>query len=103
MPTRKKTKIVATIGPASSTREVLKGMLDEGVDLLPVSVQEGSTFYPVYEPGQLADLEDPSLPEGWTNYYRSDDVSSVAYFYLDRPESNLPPLAPVNVRVASMH
>ncbi|WP_242130906.1 pyruvate kinase [Aestuariivivens marinum] len=37
MPTRKKTKIVATIGPASSTREVLKGMLDEGVDVFRIN------------------------------------------------------------------
>lgn len=27
-----------------------------------------------------------------TTYYRRDDVSSVAYFYLDRPSSNLPSL-----------
>ena len=34
-------------------------------------------------------LNDPSLAEGHTNYYRNDDVGAVAYFYLDRPEGGL--------------
>ncbi|WP_242094431.1 pyruvate kinase [Aestuariivivens sediminicola] len=37
MPTRKKTKIVATLGPATSTKDVLKGMLDEGVDVFRIN------------------------------------------------------------------
>jgi len=31
--------------------------------------------------------------EHWCNFYRQDDWSSTAYFYLDRPENDLPPLA----------
>ena len=38
----------------------------------------------------------------WVNFYRRDDVSATAYFYLDRPGSNLPPLAPVDERVAGL-
>ncbi|MEW4922263.1 pyruvate kinase [Algibacter sp. 2305UL17-15] len=34
---RKKTKIVATLGPATSTKEVLKGMLDEGANVFRIN------------------------------------------------------------------
>lgn len=67
-------------------------LLAEGARLIPISVQNDDGFYPLYQPGQVNDLQDPSLPEGWTNFYRSDDVSATAYFYLDRPTSGLPPL-----------
>ena len=37
MPTRKKTKIVATLGPACSSREVIKKMIDAGVNVFRVN------------------------------------------------------------------
>ncbi|WP_373518786.1 pyruvate kinase [Pricia sp.] len=37
MPTQKKTKIVATLGPATSTKEVLRKMIEAGVDVFRVN------------------------------------------------------------------
>ncbi|PWL40023.1 pyruvate kinase [Flagellimonas aquimarina] len=42
MPTRKKTKIVATLGPATSKREVLKKMMEAGVDVFRINFSHAS-------------------------------------------------------------
>ncbi len=40
--------------------------------------------------------------DGWMNYYRSDDYSSVAYFYLDQPSNELKPLQGLETRTAKL-
>ena len=47
-------------------------------------------------------LEDADFPITSTNYYRSDDVSATAYFYLNKPENNLPELPPLNLRLKDL-
>ena len=37
MPNKKRTKIVATLGPASTNREVLKNMILEGVNVFRIN------------------------------------------------------------------
>jgi hypothetical protein len=51
---------------------------------------------------QPIDLEAPSLPNGWCNFWRQDDWSCTAYFYLDSPAGVLPPIAPATLRVAGL-
>jgi len=47
--------------------------------------------------------EPPSIDDkDGAYFYRSDDVSATAWFYLDRPESNLPDLPPVKLRMQNM-
>jgi hypothetical protein len=67
-----------------------------------VTIDPGSrnNFQKLLETGKR--LDDPSLPDGHTNYYRSDDVAAVAYFYLDRPAGTLPPIAPAAERMAAL-
>lgn len=48
------------------------------------------------------DINNADYPNGGTNFYRSDDVSATAYFYLDQPQSNLPALPSVELRMKDM-
>ncbi len=77
-------------------------LLAQGVNLIPVTVQNEDTIIHLYQPGQVNDLSDPNLMDGWTNYYRQDDLSATAYFYLDRPNSNLPELQAAEIRVVDL-
>ncbi len=78
MPTSKKTKIVATLGPACSTREVLKEMIDAGVNVFRINFSHAD-YEDVkarvemirslneefgYSTGILADLQGPKLRVG---------------------------------------
>jgi hypothetical protein len=76
---------------------VVKSLLARGVPLLPVSVASGAQFTRLFETPKK--LTDPDFPKGWVNFYRSDDYSATAYFYLGEPEDNLKELAPVEERV----
>ncbi len=78
MPNQKKTKIVATLGPATSTREVLKQMILEGVDVFRVNFSHAdyenvkSTISLIRELGEelntttaiMGDLQGPKLRVG---------------------------------------
>lgn len=77
-------------------------MLKAGVKLQPVTIDPGqrTNFQQLLSSGKQ--VTDPGLPNGWTNFYRSDDVSAVAFFYLDKPVSGLPALAPAAERLAAL-
>jgi hypothetical protein len=83
-------------------KPVVIGLLDEGAPLIPITIHEVDTLHLLLDKDPVPDLTDPDLPDGWANFYRSDDVSSTAYFYLDRPTSGLPALQPVSERVAGL-
>ena len=59
---------------------------------------------PVYRAGSSLDRVDfsPEAPVQYGLYERADDVSSCAYFYLDQPESGLPPLPAISERTADL-
>jgi pyruvate kinase len=78
MPTRKKTKIVATLGPACSSKEVIKNMIDAGVNVFRINfshadyddvkeridIIRGLNDEFGYTTAILADLQGPKLRVG---------------------------------------
>jgi hypothetical protein len=80
------------------TTEVVRNLVRKGAKVKPISVS-GEKFIKLLELNPVPDINDPSFPKGWTNFYREDDVSATAYFYLDKPENGLGPPAPLAKRV----
>jgi hypothetical protein len=83
-------------------RDFVRRIQKNGAVLKPVSVAATDQFYKLFEMNPVPDLHDPSFPEGWTNYYREDDVSATAYFYLDSPVNNLGSIASLETRTAGL-
>lgn len=72
-----------------------------GAKLTPVTVS-GEKFVKLFEQNPVPDLMDAGFPQGWTNFYRQDDVCATAYFYLSSPTSTLPAIQAVEERVAAL-
>jgi hypothetical protein len=73
--------------------------IDNGARIQPVTV--GNRFgmlIKLLEMKNTPNIKDKDFPEGWVNFYRSDDWSSVAFFYLDSPDDGLPKMADAKQR-----
>lgn len=88
----------------NSTKDKIIEMNKNGADITPVWSYVEKDGYEAAK--RYLDMENPpevdseAFPkEVSTNFYRSDDVSATAYFYLDKPSSNLPALPSVEVRI----
>jgi hypothetical protein len=79
----------------------VRRMVAKGAKVKPVTVAH-SKFTRILDEVSFPTLDSPEFPEGWVNFYRSDDFCSTAYFYLDKPTSNLPALAPLSLRTANL-
>jgi len=87
-----------------SKKQVL-ALQKKGIPLVPVSVSTANQgFFRLLDEEDFTNLENHKTPlGGWTNFYREDDVCAAAFFYLDKPENGLPPLAPVEKRISSLY
>ncbi len=79
------------------THEQVRLLQEKGVSLKPVSLSSEKIFIRLFETPKS--LTDPDFPAGWVNFYRVDDYSATAYFYLDNPISSLPDLPAVEERI----
>jgi hypothetical protein len=81
------------------TKEDMKRLYQRGVNFKAITVDGPAGFVRLLDMEKPPLLSDPAFPDGWVNFYRIDDYSSVSYFYLDTPISSLPQLPSLNVRV----
>jgi hypothetical protein len=79
----------------------VRRLKQKGAALQPVTVS-GTTFHKLLDMNPPPDIMSASFPEGWTNYYREDDVSATAYFYLDKPVNELPAISALEVRTKGL-
>ncbi|NII09274.1 glycoside hydrolase family 172 protein [Oleiagrimonas sp. C23AA] len=79
-------------------KATVQAMQAKGAPLEPITIDPGGRQHFVQLlTGRKRALDDAALPaKGWTNFYRSDDVTATVYYYLDRPgaafDAQLPPL-----------
>jgi hypothetical protein len=83
-------------------KDVVIGLQKKKVDLIPVTIHEAPRMIQIFKKDSTVNLEDPSLPNSWTNFYRSDDLAATSYFYLDSPKSDLPDLQPLKIRTFNL-
>ena len=80
--------------------------LIRALDLKEDSTEEGKipVRYRLLDMDPVPGLDDPHFPPGENiNFYRQgDDVSATAYFYLDRPENDLPSLPGIEMRLEGL-
>ena len=103
---------IQQIGNTSTGRA--RELLAQGVELKPVWVLDthggdvlnltgqAPSIHLLLDRTDLPPFSDPAHPSGGCNFYRRDDVSATVYFYLDRPENDLPPLAPAALRLQGL-
>lgn len=67
--------------------DAVLGVYNNGAPLIPVTVDQTNEnrFVRLLDNDKQVPMADPAFPRGWVNFYRQDDVASVAYFYLDKP------------------
>lgn len=81
--------------------DFVRRLKNKGATLKPISVAS-EKFHKILEMNPVPDLMSSTFPQGWTNYYRRDDVSATAYFYLDKAENGLPAIAEAGHRIKDL-
>jgi hypothetical protein len=86
-----------------NNKDIVIGLQQKNVDLVPITVHQAPLFIHIFKKDSTVDLNDPGLPNAWTNFYRSDDLASTSYFYLDRPVNDMPDLQPRGIRTYKLN
>ena len=95
--------IKITVQPiGGGPRDEVRKISQQGAPMDIVSVDLPGHFYKLKEMKNPPQLMDKDFPNGWTNFYRTDDWCATTYFYLNTPENNLPQIAPVEERTKDL-
>ncbi len=87
---------------ANNRKDSVIALQNNGVAMIPAGIDDLKTIHPLYKKGSIVKLDSPGLPDGFVNFYRTDDVSATAYFYLDKPSNRLPSLQPLTIRLYNL-
>ena len=89
---------IQTIG-GSGKAHVIE-MIDEGMPIIPVSLHpSGHALVRLLDFDPPLDIRDEQFPDAWCTFWRQDDWSATAYFYLDSANGCLPGIASVRERM----
>ena len=83
-------------------KELVSALQNKGVPMIPVAIDDLTKIHPLYKKDSIVKLDGPGLPEGFSNFYRSDDVSATAYFYSDKTTNELPSLQALSIRLYNL-
>ena len=84
-------------------RDLIRAIIKAGGRAKPVSVMTSKGLIKLLERPDFPDLFDDRFPaDEWVNFYRVDDYSATAYFYLDKPENDLPALVSLAKRLKGL-
>ena len=84
-------------------RDLIRKISKAGGSVKPVSVMTSKGLIRLLDETNYPDLFDDKFPaDEWVNFYRIDDYSATAYFYLDKPETKLALLAPLDKRLKGL-
>lgn len=83
-------------------KKEVRELVNKGANLKPITVDGPAGFVRLLDLPTSLSIKSEKFPDGWVNFYRVDDYSAVSYFYLDKPVSALPPLAPVADRIINI-
>lgn len=82
--------------------KIVRELLKKNVKLDPITISGEKGFIKLYECTPTVSINDPEFTKGWVNFYRIDDYSATAYFYLDKPVHHLPALPNVEYRIKGL-
>jgi hypothetical protein len=86
----------------TATKEVPQ-LLNRKAAVKAVTIDDNGQMTKLLEPVREQTVKEAHVAEdSWTNFYRRDDWSATALFYLDRPENPLSALADVTKRTEAI-